>query len=377
MIPALVVGAGPAGSVAAIVLARAGVHVRLIDRSSFPRDKLCGDTLNPGALSILDRLGLGGRVRAKALPISGMTVTGPHGVRVACDYPKDLAGAAISRRDLDGALVDAAIAAGVDFVPNESVRGALDDGKLRVTGVRIGRNGQRMPARVVIAADGRRSRLAFALGLTRFAPAPRRWAFGAYFSDVDGVTAHGEMHVRTNGYIGVAGLGADAVNVCVVREVAAGRAEHITPDEVIARTVASDPELRTRFVRARRISAVTALGPLAVEARAAGCPGLLLAGDSAGFVDPMTGDGLRFALRGGELAAEAALFELETGVPAHRHLDVARRREFAGKWRINRAIRALVASPRCVQLAAALSACWPLPVRYLIGVAGDVPLARS
>ena len=63
---------------------------------------------------------------------------------------------------------------------------------------------------------------------------------------------------------------------------------------------------------------MTVLGPLAVNARAAGCPGLLLAGDAAGFVDPMTGDGLRFALRGGELAAQAALDELASGQPAYR-----------------------------------------------------------
>jgi flavin-dependent dehydrogenase len=125
------------------------------------------------------------------------------------------------------------------------------------------------------------------------------------------------------------------------------------------------------------VSPAIALGPLAVDATAAGCHGLLLAGDAAGFVDPMTGDGLRFAIRGGELAADAALVELETGVEAHRVLRAARTREFSGKWRLNRALRGLVASRHGVALAAAVASVWPAPVRMLIAAAGDVHLARQ
>src|SRR3954470_23618712 len=118
----IVAGAGPSGSVAALLLARAGVRVRLIDRAQFPRDKLCGDTLNPGALAILDRLGLAGEIRARALPIAGMTVTGPRGTQVTADYPGALRGAAIRRGDLDLLLVAAATAAGAEFEQRVSVR---------------------------------------------------------------------------------------------------------------------------------------------------------------------------------------------------------------------------------------------------------------
>ena len=124
-------------------------------------------------------------------------------------------------------------------------------------------------------------------------------------------------------------------------------------------------------------SDVAVLGPLAVDARAAGCAGMLLAGDAAGFVDPMTGDGLRFAIRGGELAARAALAEMETGQPAYARLHDWRRREFAGKWRLNRALRALVGSPHSLSCAAVVARAWPAPVEHLVAVAGDIDLARQ
>jgi flavin-dependent dehydrogenase len=390
----LVVGAGPAGSIAALVLARAGVRVTLLDRSEFPRDKLCGDTLNPGALAILDRLGLGGAVRAHALRITGMTVTGPRSATVTASYPTDLHGLAILRRDVDSILLNAAVRAGAEFRPKVGVRGPLTDGSgTRVTGVVSSFDGLAQPlhAKAVIGADGRRSTLAFALGLAGFARAPRRWAFGTYFEGVDGLTSRGEMHIRPGGYIGVAPLPGGLTNVCVVREQGSFRlkAEATTGDrtaeppvasgfsrKIVADAIASDPDLRDRFARARQVAPLTTLGPLAVDARAAGCPGLLLAGDAAGFVDPMTGDGLRFALRGGELAAAAALEELASGTAAHSALQSARVREFSRKWRVNRALRSLVGSPAGVSLAALVAARWGAPVEYLVGVAGDIPIAR-
>jgi flavin-dependent dehydrogenase len=232
----------------------------------------------------------------------------------------------------------------------------------------------------VIAAEGRQSRLGSALGLTRFAPSPKRWAFGRYFTGIDGLTSRGEMHIRENGYIGIAPLGDGRANVCVVREVGRGVGPHLARrqgspyDVIMAEAIAQDCELCARFVHARGISPVVSLGPLACDASAAGCPGLVLAGDAAGFVDPMTGDGLRFALRGGELAAEAAVGELATGRPAHSWLGAALRREFASKRRFNRALRALVASPRGVRLAAAVAARWDAPIQQLVKVAGDVSL---
>ena len=382
---ALVVGAGPAGSVAALVLARAGVRVQLVDRDRFPRHKLCGDTLNPGALSVLDGLdavspraaALGRAVRSAALPVAGMTVTGPRATQVTAEYPSGLLGASITRRDLDLRLLEAAVAAGASFEHGLSVRGPATSPAGRVVGVRVATpNAERLlPARIVIAADGRRSRVASALGLTSSARCPRRWAFGAYFSDVVGTGPFGEMHIRPGGYIGVAPLPGGVTNVCVVR--ALGPGVRLDERTVIRDAVDAEPMLRHRFAAARQVSPTMTLGPLAVESVGSGTSGLLLAGDAAGFVDPMTGDGLRFALRGGVLAGEAALEELQSGHPAHAFLHAARVREFSTKWRINRALRSVVGSPQALGAVAAVAGVWSTPVRLLIGIAGDVGLARA
>lgn len=354
--------------------------MRIVDRATFPRDKLCGDTLNPGCLAMLDRLdaAVAKRVRARALAITGMTITGPGGVTVNADYPARLSGAALLRRELDEWLLEAAVRAGACFDPGVAVqRPDVAEGPFRVNGVRskCGRREYALRARVLIAADGRTSRLAASLGLSRFAAKPRRWAYGTYFTGVSGMSSHGEMHIRGEGYVGVAPLPGGIANVCVVRE-----RPNLTPGEaaatVIANAIAADRTLRDRFAGAGAVSDVAVLGPLAVESVAAGCPGMLLAGDAAGFVDPMTGDGLRFAIRGGELAAQAALSELETGMPAHQQLLASRTREFAGKWRVNRALRSLVGSRGALACAAVAARAWPVPVQQLVAIAGDVDLAR-
>src|SRR3954470_6220322 len=327
MYDVIVCGAGPAGSIGATVRARGGARVLLLDRARFPRDKLCGDTVNPGALAVLRRLGLAAAFEPSALRIDGMIVTGERGVRVRCAYADGVHGLAIVRRELDAALVRGAVDAGARFEEGVLVRAPLVDGRdgePRVRGVIIAaRDGRdlRVPAPLVIAADGRRSRIALPLGLARHPRRPRRWAIGAYFDGVAGVTSFGEMHVRRGRYVGIAPVPSGLTNLCVV----VGR-QQFEPHTVIAHAVAVDPQLRDRFAGARMVGRPSIVGPLAVDAATAGAHGLLLAGDAAGFIDPMTGDGLRFAVRGGELAAEAALGAFAGhSVPPHLRLARARR----------------------------------------------------
>ncbi|HEY8549476.1 MAG TPA: FAD-dependent monooxygenase [Vicinamibacterales bacterium] len=379
MVDVLIAGAGPAGAVAAIRLARAGARVLLVDRARFPRDKLCGDTLNPGALGILERLDVAGPIVRAGRPLDGMVVTSANGVAVCGPYGRGLTGVAIRRRTLDAQLVQAAIDAGVQFQDGVRVIAPLVEGTgstSRVRGAIVQTSGQarlRIPASVTIAADGRRSALAFALALAWQPACPRRWAIGACFSDVPGLGRFGEMHIRDGYYVGVSPIGDGVANVCLVSPAGGGFA---APASLLESRLTTDPLLRDRFAGARRISEVSTLGPLAVEVRAAGVPGLLLAGDAAGFVDPMTGDGLRLAMRGAELAAEAALGWLES--PARDQvswLEAARRREFGVKLRVNRLLRRFVASPRAVRMAAAGARVAPGMLRSVIRYAGDVGAA--
>jgi len=348
--------------------------VLVVDRARFPRDKLCGDTINPGTMVALRRLGLTSRFESRAIEVHGMLVTGEGGVEVLGEYG-EVRGLALPRRDLDYALIEEAAAAGARVEEGVLVRAPLLENERgqKVRGIVIaGRDGRdvRIPSPLVIAADGRRSRLALALKLTRHPLRPRRWAVGAYFEGITGLTAYGEMHVRHGRYIGVAPLGTGAANVCLVTANQRGLDD---PPRALREAISRDWQLADRVSSARMVSPPIVLGPLAVDASAAGVPGLLLAGDAAGFIDPMTGDGLRFAVVGAELAANVALAALARHVRTpHRTLARLRRGEFAGKWRFNRVLRQVVASRAGLELAGFAASSAPVLLRRTIAFAGDL-----
>src|SRR3954471_25005507 len=160
MLDVLIAGAGPAGAIAARALAMRGARVLIVDRETFPRDKLCGDTLNPGAIKLLSDQGLTGGALEHGLPIAGMRVTGP-GVSVTARYKPQHRGLSLLRRDLDAWLIQKAVDAGARFETGLTAQSALTfgDGPGAVVRGLVLRDASgsvtRMPASVTIAADGR------------------------------------------------------------------------------------------------------------------------------------------------------------------------------------------------------------------------------
>jgi menaquinone-9 beta-reductase len=372
----VVAGGGPAGSLTALLLARRGWRVRIFDRDGFPRPKLCGDTLNPGALAVLRRHLDLLPLLARGRPIRGMRLTGPGGATVCGTYPDGVTGLNVTRADFDTWLLAEAADAGVAVHTGAAVAGA-EVSAGRVTGVRVrtGGTSRRHGARVVIGADGRRSTLAAGLGLATTPRRPRRWAAGVYCEGVAGVRPeYGEMHIRAGRYLGIAPVPSGLTNVCLVVPFEAARSIAGDVGSAILAAARQDRWTAGRFAAARLVTRPVVLGPMAIDVVTPGAPGLLLAGDAAGFIDPMTGDGVRLALAGAELAADvtdAVLRRELAPEAAASELGRRRRAAFAGKWRFNRAVRGLVGTSALAG-AALVARGWPRLFEAMVSYAGDV-----
>ncbi len=380
-----VVGGGPAGAVTAALLARAGHHVVLVERTPAWRWRACGVFTSPATRIALRRIGLAdARLNAVARPIPAMRVETPGGTRVRLSYGArdDDASRAfgLDRGELDDRLLEIASAGGADVrrgVTITSVQRGTDRTRLILAD-----GGEAVAARVVVGADGLRSVVARSLAVVRPSPLGRRFAMTFHVADRWGTAPHdARMVVIDDGYVGLAPVPGARVNVGIVlgprwapalrrdgaRAVARSILGSIAPDD--ARSLADEP-----------LDEVTGVAPLGHDIRRRSGPGWLLVGDAAGFLDPFTGEGLHRAIRSAELAAEVldgALRRGErAGATALDAYDRAMRERFRSKDLVTRIVHLFLARPQLFEYAARRLAARDGPRETLGLVIGDLLPAR-
>jgi flavin-dependent dehydrogenase len=342
----LVVGAGPAGSATATLLARDGFTVCLLDRQRFPRPKPCAEYVSPGAVRILDRLGVRAALEAdRPAELRGMRIVGSDGTGFEGRYVEGV-GLGLPRERLDLHLARAA-ARGAELREGATFRAARPGpGGGIIAVVRAGAATVEIGARLLVGADGLNSRVARELGLARLGSL-RRVALVGHLAGVAGMGDLGEMHLGPLGYVGLASIGGGVTNVAMV--IALERARPAPPlEESFRRLLGTFPTVRQRVAHAELVSAVRGTGPFGRTTRRASATSALLVGDAADFYDPFTGEGVYTALRGAELAAECAATALRAdrlGATELSAYDRVRRSEFAGKWTLERIVGWVVARP--------------------------------
>jgi len=299
-----IIGAGPAGSSAAIQLATKGYSVALLDKEQFPREKLCGDFLNPVNWPLLRELKVERAVLARPHEkVSIFRFTSFSGEEAEIPLPAGrdgtVVGLGLRRFDLDHVLLERANSLGVTVLdgwkPKELER-QPDGWMLKADKSLLG-------ARVLIGADGRNSWVAHHLGLADPAAMQgRSVGFQFRLNCANRSTGKIEIHLFPGGYAGVVGLAGDTVTLGLAIEkhrLLDGRPEQSLLESILPQ----NPWLK-EILRSGSVSEMRSTYPVYFPPRRTYGDGVLLVGDAARVNEPVTGEGIYFALKSGVFAAK-------------------------------------------------------------------------
>ena len=348
-----IVGAGPAGAAAAISLARKGYGVAVVDKEKFPRDKLCGDFVNPINWPILRELGVESAVLATSHEkITAFRLTACSGETAEASLPSRQEhadfGIGLRRRSLDDILLQKA-----------RREGAAVFDECRITQLKRqergwslaldGRSGTgEICAKVLIGADGRNSWLAHRLGLSSAGGMHgRSVGFQIQLPSPQGTGGRVEIHLFPGGYAGVVGLGDGTVNLCLA--VDKEKLPHERQLEFLwTHCLPQNPCLKETIDRREPIDQARSTYPVYFKPRRSFADGVLLAGDAARVSEPVSGEGIYCAMKSGVLAAETINEVFRSGDFSAARLSRYERdcrRAFRLRRGINAVIRFLVYRP--------------------------------
>jgi flavin-dependent dehydrogenase len=370
MTDVLIAGGGIAGSALAIMLGRAGLTVELFERGHFPREKACGEGLMPGGVGVLERLGLADAVGGA--PFSGVRYYA-DGLVAEGRFPAitgiPATGRGQRRHHLDQVLFAAAAAtSGVTARTGMRVDAPLWE-RGRVAGLIVA--GQERRAPLVVAADGAHSRLRRQIGLDGLPP--QRWRVGmrAHFRLAVGQVQPPWVEVFLgHGYeLYVTPLPDQEILVAGLAERAslAGGAE-----ACLRRWVAEQPVLHARLAGAEQRSVLLGMSPLGLRARAGVTSSVVLLGDAAGSLDPITGGGMAQALLSAELLARYMSRYCGAGDDWLWEYDGARRALLWDERLLTQVVLGLAAHPLLARQILRLLNTLPAFFSHLLGIAGGI-----
>jgi geranylgeranyl reductase family protein len=323
----IVVGAGPAGSTTAYYLAQAGLDVLLLEKATFPREKVCGDGLTPRAVRQLIAMGVDidapGWIRNKGLRIYG------GGVKLELPWPELASfpdfGLVRARFDLDQILADRAAKVGAHLLQGTTVTGPiLDERTDRIIGV-VDKQGNEYRAPLVVAADGNSTRLSLAMGVRKREDRPMGVAVRRYYTnprhDDDYLESWLELWDGERllpGYGWVFGVGNGTSNVGLGLLNTSKSFQNTDYREMLRRWCSGMPE-EWQFTEEHATGPIRGAAlPMGFNRQPHYARGMLLVGDAGGMINPFNGEGIDYAMESGHLAAEIIVQALARPTPAQR-----------------------------------------------------------
>jgi geranylgeranyl reductase family protein len=319
----IVVGAGPAGSTAAYHLAQAGLHVLLLEKAAFPREKVCGDGLTPRAVRCLLRMGIDLSPEAGWLRNHGLRIYG-GGMRLEMPWPELAAfpnfGLVRPRTDFDELLARTAEKAGATLLEQTTVTGPLLDERTgRVVGVTATQDGADLAfgAPLVVCADGNSSRFALSLGLPKRDDRPMGVAVRRYYRsprhDDDWLESWLELWDGEDnskllpGYGWIFGMGDGTSNVGLGVLNTSAAFGNVDYRDLLRRWLAAMPA-DWGFVEDNATAPIRGSAlPMGFNRTPHYDRGVLLVGDAGGMVNPFNGEGIAYAMEAAEFAADVVV----------------------------------------------------------------------